>query len=199
MPMRLRDYLDADWRRLFEFAKQPAPRRSTLSAFSPRFAPVVLIRIAQRCHAKGFYRLAKMFSLINFLIFGLEVPARLQIGPGLVVPHTVGTILGAGHIGENVTIYQQVTLGAKLADFEYDETQRPHVEDGALITAGAKVIGPVRIGRGAVVGANAVVLEDVPDYHLAVGVPARNSPLPACGDARDFPENARDIVSHPPA
>jgi serine O-acetyltransferase len=197
--MRLREYLEADWRRLFEFAKQPVPRRSMVSAFSPRFAPVVLIRVAQRCHAKGFRRLAKMFSFLNFLIFGLEVPARLQIGPGLVVPHTIGTILGAGYIGTNVTIYQQVTLGAKLADFEYDLTQRPHVEDGALITAGAKIIGPVRIGRGAVVGANAVVLEDVPDYHLAVGVPARISPLPMRSDAGDLSENANDIVEQPPA
>lgn len=177
--MHLRAYLDADWARLLEFAQQPASPRPLFSAFSPRFAPVVLVRLAQRSHARGHRRLAKMFSLLNFLIFGLEVPSRLQIGPGLVIPHSIGTILGAGHIGSNVTIYQQVTLGAKLADFDYDVAQRPHIEDGALITAGAKIIGPVRIGRGAVVGANAVVLDDVPDRHLAVGVPARISPLPA--------------------
>ncbi|RYY22811.1 MAG: serine acetyltransferase [Sphingomonadales bacterium] len=175
--LRLRAYLDADWARLFEFAQQPAPRRSLFSAFSPRFAPIVLIRLAQRSHANGFRRLAKIFSFLNFLIFGIEVPARLPIGPGLVIPHSIGTILGAGHIGANVTIYQQVTLGAKIADFDYDVGQRPHVEDHALITAGAKIIGPVRIGRGAVIGANAVVLEDVPDNYLAVGVPARITPL----------------------
>ncbi len=177
-PVRLREYLDADWSRLFEFAGQPAPRRSIRSAFSPRFAPVVLVRLAQRSYEKGFRRLASIFSLLNFLVFGLEVPARLPIGRGLVIPHAIGTILGAGHIGSNVTIYQQVTLGAKLADFGYDFALRPHIEDGAMITAGAKIIGAVRIGRSAVVGANAVVLEDVPDHHLAVGVPARISPLP---------------------
>ena len=115
----------------------------------------------------------KLLSLINFVLFGIEVPARLSIGPGLVIPHTQGIVIGAGYIGSNVTIYQQVTLGAKLADFRYDVAQRPHVCDGVVLTAGAKVIGPVRIGERATVGANAVVLSDVPAGALAVGVPAR--------------------------
>ncbi|HEY8509889.1 MAG TPA: hypothetical protein VIL32_16110, partial [Steroidobacteraceae bacterium] len=81
--------------------------------------------------------------------------------------------IGAGYIGRNVTIYQQVTLGAKLADFEYDVGQRPHVCDGVVITAGAKVLGGVRLGERAIIGANAVVLSDVPADCVAVGVPAR--------------------------
>ncbi len=177
-PMRLRALVDADWQRLHEFANQPAPRCGMLKKLlSPRYAPVGLLRIAQRFHAKGYRRLAKLASFANIVVFGLEVPARLQIGPGLVIPHTVGTIIGAGYIGRNVTIYQQVTLGAKIADFEYDIALRPHVEDDVLITAGAKIIGPVRIGRGAIIGANAVVLADVPDHHLAVGVPAQVKPI----------------------
>lgn len=171
--LKLREYLDADWRRLHEFAEMPAPRRRFRSNFSPRFAPVYLIRVAQRLHRKGFRRLAKLASLINFVIFGLEAPARIEIGPGLVIPHSVGVILGAASIGANVTIYQQVTLGAKTADFAFDPAKRPVVCDGAVVTAGAKVIGPVRLGRNCVVGANAVVLDDVPDGALAIGVPAR--------------------------
>jgi serine O-acetyltransferase len=170
--MKLRDYLDADWARLHEFAEMPPRRRRFSSNFSARFAPVFLIRVAQRLHCRGFRRSAKCVARINFVVFGLEVPCTLEIGPGLVIPHTVGTILGAGHIGANVTIYQQVTLGAKTADFQYDPAKRPHVCDGVMITAGAKVIGPVRLGTGCVIGANAVVLEDVPDGALAAGVPA---------------------------
>ncbi|QUM71327.1 serine O-acetyltransferase [Sphingopyxis granuli] len=173
----LRTLLDADWRQLSNFAGSPAVRRKLSSNFSPRFMPVVILRIAQRLHVRGWPRIAKMFSLLNFLLFGLEAPARLSIGPGLVLPHTVGTILGARSIGANVTIYQQVTLGAKVADYDYVPEVRPLVEDGALITAGAKIIGPVTIGRGSVVGANAVVLEDVPPLHMAVGVPAAVKPL----------------------
>jgi serine O-acetyltransferase len=177
-PTRLRALVDADWQRLHEFAGQSAPRCGLIKKLlSPRYAPVGLVRIAERLHAKGFGRLAKLFGFVNFAVFGLEVPARLRIGPGLVIPHSIGTIIGAGHVGRNVTIYQQVTLGAKIADFDYDVTLRPYVEDDVLITAGAKIIGPVRLGRKAVIGANAVVLQDVPEGYLAVGVPAKVRPL----------------------
>jgi serine O-acetyltransferase len=171
--LRLHALLDEDWRRLLEFSGQPVRPRRWRDGFAPRFASVALIRHAQRLHARGFRRLAKFTSLVNFVIFGIEVPPRLTIGPGLVIPHTHGTIIGAGHIGCGVTIYQQVTLGAKLADFNFDLTKRPYICDRVTITAGAKILGPVRIGEGAVIGANAVVLCDVPPMSVAVGVPAR--------------------------
>jgi serine O-acetyltransferase len=172
-PMRLRGLLDADWRRYLEYSGRPFRKRRWRDNFAPRFASVAIIRYAQRLDARGFAGLAKLTSLWNFILFGIEVPSGLQIGPGLVIPHTHGTIIGAGHIGCNVTIYQQVTLGAKLADFDFDPAKRPHVSDGVTITAGAKILGPVRIGEGAVIGANAVVLRDVPPNCVAVGVPAR--------------------------
>lgn len=174
---KLGTLLDADWRQLNNFAGNADTHRKLRNNFSPRFFPIVLLRIAQRLHIRGWPRLAKIFSLFNFLIFGLEVPARLSIGPGLVLPHTIGTILGARSIGKNVTIYQQVTLGAKVADYQYTPEFRPLIEDGALITAGAKIIGAVTIGQYSVVGANAVVLTNVPPRHMAVGVPAVIKPL----------------------
>lgn len=174
--LRLRQLLDADWSRLQAFSGHP-PRRRTFSAhFDPRFATVVVIRMAQRSYARGWLRLAKLFSLFNVIVFGLEVPARLAIGPGLVIPHTNGIVIGAGAIGSNVTIYQGVTFGADLADFDFDLSKRPIVEDGVIVTAGAKIIGPVRLGTGVVVGANAVVIDDIPPNMLAVGVPARAVP-----------------------
>jgi serine O-acetyltransferase len=180
--MRLRELLDADWRRYLQFSGQPPRPRRWRDSLGPRFAAVALIRYAQRLHARGFRRLARLASLANFIIFGLEVPASLAIGPGLVIPHTQGTIIGAGHIGCDVTIYQQVTLGAKLADFDFDPAKRPHVGDGVVITAGAKILGAVRLGDGAVIGANAVVLRDVPPNAVAVGVPARILERQALGE-----------------
>jgi serine O-acetyltransferase len=171
--MRLRELLDADWRRYLEFSGQPPRPRRWADGFSPRFAAVTLIRYAQRLHARGYGRLAKLVSLFNFVLFGMEVPPGLAIGPGLVIPHTQGIIIGAGYIGRDVTIYQQVTLGAKLADFDFDPARRPHVGDRVVITAGAKVLGPVRLGEGAIIGANAVVVRDVPPNTIAVGIPAR--------------------------
>lgn len=173
---RLSDYLNSDWARLNKLSKSdPNPRRFR-HAFSPRFAPVVLARIAQRFYAMGYRRLSKVPALINFVIFGIEIPPRLLIGPGLVLMHTQGTVLGAATIGSNVTIYQQVTLGARDVNFAYDPALRPTVSDGVQISAGAKVLGGLTLGEGCIVGANAVVLADVPSYYVAVGVPAKSLP-----------------------
>ena len=169
----LRQYLDADWARFRELAELPASARSLAACLSSRLAPVMLIRVAQTLHNCNWKRCAKFASLINFVVFGLEVPASLQIDPGLVIMHTHGTVLGASRIGSNVTIYQQVTLGARTFDFAYTLALRPVVEDHVTITAGAKVLGALTLGRHCVVGANAVVLADVPPHALAVGVPAR--------------------------
>lgn len=173
---RLRELLDADWARLLEVSGQPNRRRRWHHSFSPRFASIVLIRVAGGLHQQGWRRLAKLVALVNFLLFGIEVPPSLRIGAGLVIPHTQGTILGAGYIGENVTIFHQVTLGARTVDFAFDPALRPYVCDGVTITAGAKVLGPVRLGERCLIGANAVVLEDVAADSLAVGVPARIIP-----------------------
>lgn len=173
---RLSEVLDADWARLGVLAgAAPRPRR-VWNAFSLRFAPVVLVRLAQGLHASGWTRFAKLPALVNFVVFGLEVPPRLPIGPGLVLTHTQGTVLGAASIGANVTLYQQVTLGARELDFGYTLSKRPVVEDGVVISAGAKVLGGLVLGRECVVGANAVVLRDIPPRNVAIGIPARNLP-----------------------
>jgi serine O-acetyltransferase len=165
--------LDSDWNRLLILSGQPARPRSFFDSFSARFAAVVMIRIAERLTVRGWRRCARVVSFFNFFVFGIEVASALEIGPGLVLPHTHGTVIGAASIGENVTIYQQVTIGAKQADFQFDPATRPRIADGVVIAAGAKVLGPVSVGTRAVIGANAVVISDVPADSLAVGVPAR--------------------------
>jgi serine O-acetyltransferase len=116
---RLSELLDADWARLNALAGAPPRRRRLLHAFSPRFVPVALVRAAQCLHAAGWSRLAKLIALVNFVLFGIEIPPRLPIGSGLVLMHTQGTVLGAASIGANVTVYQQVTVGAREMDFPY--------------------------------------------------------------------------------
>ncbi|MGY3616581.1 serine O-acetyltransferase [Bradyrhizobium sp. USDA 10063] len=169
----VRSLLDADWRRLLSAMGEPQRNRKWTDAFSPRFAHIVLIRRAHGFHISGWRRLGKLTSLLNFGLFGMEIPSSLEIGPGLIIPHTNGIILGAARIGADVTIYQQVTLGAKMADWDYDLAQRPVVEDGVTVAAGAKVLGPVVLGSNCVVGANAVVVGDVNPGEVVGGVPAR--------------------------
>lgn len=147
--------------------------RLWLGVFSPRFLPVLLCRIAHSLHRLGLVPLAKVLSLLNFFLFGIEIAARCPIGKGLFLPHTHGTVIGAWTIGDNATIFQGVTLGAKELDFSYQESSRPTVGNGVTIGAGAKVIGGVVLGMNSRVGANAVVLNDVAPGSLVVGIPAK--------------------------
>ncbi len=131
------------------------------------------MRKAHSAYTSNYSRRAKFWSLINFLVFNVEIPASLTIGPGFVMPHPQGVILGAGVIGSNVTVLQQVTFGAKTLDFKFDSSKRPTVGNDVTVSAGAKIIGSVILNDGCTVGANAVVLDDVPKDALAVGVPAK--------------------------
>jgi serine O-acetyltransferase len=169
----MRELLDADWARLARLQGRPDARRRFGSNFSPKFAPVALLRVAHSLAASGWPRLANCFRFLNMTFFGLEAPNQLPIGPGLILPHTQGTVLGAARIGCNVTIFHQVTLGSLTADYGYDLRLRPVVEDEVTISAGAKILGGITLGKGSTIGANAVVLEDVPAETVAVGVPAR--------------------------
>jgi len=93
-----------------------------------------------------------------------------EIGPGLFIQHGFATIVAAARVGSDCWINQQVTIG-------FDSPgSRPVLGDRVTVHAGAKVLGGVNVGDGARVGANAVVLHDVPPGHTAVGVPARNLP-----------------------
>jgi serine O-acetyltransferase len=95
-----------------------------------------------------------------------------EIGPGLFIQHGFATIVSARRVGANCWINQQVTIGYN-APPEAEGDAAPILLDGARICAGAQVLGGITIGRDAVVGANAVVLKDVPDGQVAVGIPAR--------------------------
>lgn len=100
-------------------------------------------------------------------LYGLELSVGAPIGGGLYIAHPSGCVLAVESMGENVTVVAQVVFGAK------GSRHWPTVGDRAYLGAGAKVIGGISIGHDAVVGANAVVLSDVPPETAVVGVPAR--------------------------
>ena len=166
--------LRLDWIRFCQLSGRSERRLFFSGILSPRFVPVVLFRLSSFLFNSGFFRLSKAPSFLNIVIFGLEIPVSLKVGPGFVIMHPQGTVLGAAEIGSNFTVYHQVTLGASRVDFRYDRSTRPVVEDNVTISVGAKVLGGVRIGSGCTVGANAVVLVDIPPGHVAVGVPAKS-------------------------
>lgn len=181
--MNLQKLLLADLERQDFYANIPdAPktmRRVILKALSPRFMPVVLYRLSHFFWQKNFSPLAKFFSLLNFWCFGLEIAVRSEIGGGLYLPHTVGTVLSAERIGQRCVIFGQVVLGAKEVDFAFTSAARPILGDDVMIGTGAKILGGINIGDRVKVGANAVVIRDVPNDSMAVGVPAIHKPLEA--------------------
>lgn len=175
--MSLRQTLIADLARQFHFNGQ-SNRRATLSgvllhSLSPRFAPVVLFRLANALYRHRLKVLARLVSLFNFVVFNIEIAMRCDIGDGLYFPHTVGTVIGAQHIGKNAVIYHNVTFGAKEIDIGYHDDQRPVVGDNVIIGSGAKVLGGITIGDNVVIGANAVVVDSIPSNVVVGGVPAK--------------------------
>lgn len=142
------------------------------NTLNPRFFPVVLIRFSQWLYKIKLKPIAKFVSLINFVLFGIEVSMRCAIGKGLFLPHTVGTVIGADTIGENAIIYQGVTIGAQVLDINYNKDIRPKIGNNVVIGSGAKVLGGVTIEDNVVIAANAVVVKDIKMNSVVGGVPA---------------------------
>ncbi len=138
-------------------------------------------------HAIWTYRLAHLFwrgrlkliarllSSIARIITGVEIHPAARIGKNVVIDHGTGVVIGeTAMIADDVLIYHGVTLGG--TGNERGEKRHPTVCTGAMIAAGAKILGDIKVGMYAKVGANAVVLRDVPDFSTAVGIPARIIP-----------------------
>ena len=155
-----------------------------LRLLHPRFLPVALCRLSRAALLSRVPALPQLFTYANIVLFGLEVTPRCEIGPGLLFPHTHGTVVGAWRIGKNATIYQNVTLGSKRLDMSFEASARPEVGDDVTLVAGCKVLGGIKIGHRAIVGANSVVLQSVEPNSLVVGVPARTVAAHAPGNVR---------------
>jgi serine O-acetyltransferase len=114
--------------------------------------------------------LPKLLTLFNRVVFAVQLPAGTRLGRGVQLNYSgLGTVLHARVVvGDRVEIGPGVVIGGRSKIHEV-----PVIEDDVLIGVGAKILGPVRVGRGAVVGANAVVLHDVPAGAVVGGIPAR--------------------------
>lgn len=140
------------------------PRAVLLYYRDPNFRVVVLVQYAANGRS---LRTRKLCCKKLSVKYGVTASIHTKIGKDLEIAHFNGLVIGHGAvIGDNCKLYQQVTIGRK-------NNKYPTIGKNVVIYAGAKVLGDIRIGDNAVIGANAVVIKDVPDYGVAVGVPAR--------------------------
>lgn len=128
-------------------------------------------RMAHALHKRKFRLLARILSQRAKRITGIEIHPGATIGEGVFIDHGAGVVIGeTTEIGNNVTIYQGVTLGGTGKE---TGKRHPTIGNNVMISAGAKVLGPVVIGDFVKVGAGSVVLKDVPPHSTIVGVPGR--------------------------
>src|SRR2546422_7409856 len=128
-------------------------------------------RVAHRLWNLGWTTTARFASHVARFLTGIEIHPAAKVGPGLFIDHGLGVVIGeTAEVGENVTILQGVTLGGTSLR---REKRHPTLGDNVVVGAGAKIIGAFKIGDGSRIGAGSVVVREVPENSVVVGVPGR--------------------------
>ena len=153
-------------------ARDPAARSSLeVLLLYPGIKAVLSHRRAHWCYMHGLKFLARLISQRSRHRTGIEIHPGAKIGKRLVIDHGMGIVIGeTAEIGDDCLLYQGVTLGGTGKDIG---KRHPTLGNNVMVGAGAKVLGPFRVGNNARIAANAVVLREVPDNATVVGVPGR--------------------------
>ncbi|MBS0255914.1 MAG: serine acetyltransferase [Proteobacteria bacterium] len=180
MPGRLIDYLDSI------VARDPAPRTRWEVLLYPGLWAVGMHRVAHWLFEGRAYFLARFVNHLARFFTGIDIHPGARIGRHLFIDHGFTVIGETAEIGDNVTIYQCVTLGGTNPANGVGGKRHPTLEDGVIVGSGAQILGPITVGKRARVGANAVVTDDVPEGATMVGVKARSTLVTAETWAREF-------------
>lgn len=158
----------ADLRRKAEWYELPPTSKSLLRmAFSDGSTAQILYRLMRFCQTHHLKPLALVLYRLNAAIGHVVIGRGAELGPGLVILHSFGIVINTQvKAGRNLVLEHAVTIGA-------EKGRSPVLGDNVFIGAGAKIIGPVRVGSDVKIGANAVVTRDLPDGATAVGIPAK--------------------------
>ena len=154
------------------FERDPAARThwEILTTY-PGVHALIMHRLSHWLWNHKFYWLARFNSHLGRWLTGIEIHPGATIGRRMFIDHGMGVVIGeTAVVGDDCTLYHGVTLGGT----SWNKGKRhPTLENGVVIGAGAKVLGPITVGAGAKIGSNAVVVKDVPANATAVGIPAR--------------------------
>lgn len=167
--MRLFTYIKEELQVIKE--RDPAIKSNMEILLYPSFKVMIRYRLAHKLYLKKHYFLARWISQRAARKTGIEIHPGAKIGKGFFIDHGSGVIIGETTvIGNNVTLYQGVTLGGTGKE---KGKRHPTLEDNVMVSAGAKILGSFTIGENAKIGAGSVVLKEVPPNCTVVGVPGR--------------------------
>ena len=151
--------------------RDPAIKSNMEVFLYPSFKAIIAYRIAHKLYRKKHYFLARWISQRAVRKTGIEIHPGAKIGKGLFIDHGSGVIIGeTAELGDNVTLYQGVTLGGTGKE---QGKRHPTLKDNVMVSARAKVLGSFTIGENSKIGAGSVVLKEVPPNCTVVGVPGR--------------------------
>jgi serine O-acetyltransferase len=189
----LREEIDAT------LARDPAARsRLEVVLCYAGFHALVWHRLAHWLWQRGWLLAGRFVSYLGRMLTGIEIHPGARIGKRVFIDHGMGVVIGeTAEVGDDVTLYQGVTLGG--TSLTRGAKRHPTIGNGVIVSSGAQVLGPFRVGDGARIGAQAVVLSEVPDGATMVGIPARPvarrsaapqsepafQPYAVCGDIPD--------------
>ena len=152
--------------------RDPAARsRTEVILCYPGYHAILFYRFANLAWQRRLHLIGRLISNFGRFVTGIEIHPGAKIGRRCFIDHGMGVVVGeTSQVGDDVTLYQGVTLGGTSLE---KGKRHPTIEDGVIIGSGAQVLGPLAVGEGARIGANAVVLQDVPQGTTMVGIPAK--------------------------
>lgn len=154
--------------------KDPSVNRCCFLAIlinTPGIHAVLFHRLSHKIFNKNHPFIARFISQIARFLTGIEIHPGAKIGRRFFIDHGMGVVIGeTAEIGDDVMLYHQVTLGGTGKECG---KRHPTLKNGVIVSAGAKILGAITIGENAKIGANSVVIKDVPDDATAVGIPAK--------------------------
>ena len=153
--------------------KNDPAARSEIEVFLlyPSVHAVINYRIANALYKKKMFFLARLISQFARFLTGIEIHPGATIGKGFFVDHGMGVVVGeTAEVGDNVTLYHGVTLGGTGKD---KGKRHPTIGNNVVIGTGAKVLGPILVGNNCRIGANSVVLKNIPENSTVVGIPGK--------------------------
>ena len=157
----------------------------------PGVKAIFFHRIANFFAIAKFDLVARIISQLSRFFTGIEIHPKAKIGKNLFIDHGMGVVIGeTSEIGDNVTIYHNVTLGGSSPSIDSErqrhEKRHPTISNDVVIGSGAQIIGPIKVGNNARIAANAVVVKDVPENATMVGIPAKAVKLENKGSFRPY-------------